>query len=103
MKGPKDAFVETVRTNTSLVRRHLRTPQLRLREITVGRRSITNVTVVWIGDITSEELVERMEQMLLFTLGLRELTPIARTQTLLTPMLLRLSFFSRLKLLQSFL
>ncbi|MBQ3486872.1 MAG: spore germination protein, partial [Clostridia bacterium] len=28
VKGPKDAFVETVRTNTSLVRRHLRTPGL---------------------------------------------------------------------------
>ena len=64
VKGPKDAFVETVRTNTSLVRRHLRTPQLRLREITVGRRSITNVTVVWIGDITSEILVERMDRRL---------------------------------------
>ena len=64
VKGPKDAFVETIRTNTSLVRRHLRTPQLRLREITVGRRSITNVTVVWIRDITSEELVERMDRRL---------------------------------------
>ena len=62
VKGPKDAFVETIRTNTSLVRRHLRTPELRLREITVGRRSITNVTLVWIRDITSETLVERMEQ-----------------------------------------
>ena len=29
-KGPKDAFVETVRTNTSLIRRHLRSPDLRL-------------------------------------------------------------------------
>lgn len=62
VKGPKDAFVETIRTNTSLIRRHLRTPQLRLREITVGRRSLTNVTLVWIRDITSEELVVRMEQ-----------------------------------------
>jgi spore germination protein KA len=30
VKGAKDAFTETVRTNTSLVRRHLRTPELRL-------------------------------------------------------------------------
>ena len=64
VKGPKDAFVETIRTNTSLVRRHLRTPQLRLREITVGRRSITNVTVAWIQNITSSHLVERMETRL---------------------------------------
>ena len=63
-KGPKDAFVETVRTNTSLIRRHLRTPDLRLLETTVGRRSLTNVTVVWIEGITNPELVDRMQQRL---------------------------------------
>ena len=63
-KGPKDAFVETVRTNTSLIRRHLRTPDLRLFETTVGRRSLTNVTVVWVDGITNPEFVERMQQRL---------------------------------------
>ena len=64
VKGPKDAFVETVRTNTSLVRRHLRTPDLRLYETTVGRRSLTNVTVVYIEGITNKTLVERMKRRL---------------------------------------
>jgi hypothetical protein len=63
-KGPKDAFVETVRTNTSLVRRHLRTPDLRLYETTVGRRSLTNVTIVWIDGITNPEYVSRMKKRL---------------------------------------
>ena len=64
VKGPKDAFVETIRSNTSLVRRHLRTPELRLYETRVGVRSITNVTVAWIQGITNEELVERMKRRL---------------------------------------
>ena len=64
VKGPKDAFVETVRINTSLVRRHLRTPDLRLYETKVGRRSLTNVSVVWIEGITSPELVARMKARL---------------------------------------
>lgn len=63
-KGPKDAFVETVRTNTSLVRRHLRSPDLRLYETKVGRRSLTNVTVAWIEGITNPELVQRMKKRL---------------------------------------
>lgn len=63
-KGPKDAFVETVRTNTSLIRRHLRTPALRLYETTVGRRSLTNVTVVWVDGITNPEFVESMKKRL---------------------------------------
>ncbi len=64
VKGPKDAFVETVRSNTSLIRRHLRTPELRLYETQVGRRSLTNVSVVWIEGITNPKLVERMKQRL---------------------------------------
>ncbi len=64
VKGPKDAFVETVRSNTSLVRRHLRTPDLRLYETKVGRRSLTNVTVAYIKGITNMELVEQMKRRL---------------------------------------
>lgn len=61
VKGPKDAFVETIRINTSLVRRHLRSPDLRIQSVTVGRRSLTNVAVVWLRGITNRELVRRMK------------------------------------------
>ena len=64
VKGPKDAFVETIRINTSLIRRHLRTPDLRFGNTTVGRRSLTNVSVVWIEGITDMELVNRMNDRL---------------------------------------
>lgn len=64
VKGPKDAFVETIRINSSLIRRHLRTPNLRLEAQIVGRRSLTNVAVVWIEGITNEALVERMNRRL---------------------------------------
>lgn len=64
VKGPKDAFVETIRSNTSLLRRHLRTPDLRIFETRVGRRSLTNVGVVWIEGITAPELVEKMKKRL---------------------------------------
>jgi len=64
VKGPKDAFVETIRINTSLVRRHLRTPELRISGSTVGKRSITNVSVLWIEGLTDPELVRRMESRL---------------------------------------
>ena len=63
-KGPKDAFVETVRTNTSLIRRHLRTPDLRIYEAQVGRRSLTNVSVVWIDGLTDPGLPEMLKQRL---------------------------------------
>lgn len=61
IKGAKDAFVETVRSNTSLIRRHLRSPDLRLYETKVGRRSLTNVSVVYLEGITNPQLVEKMK------------------------------------------
>jgi len=64
VKGPKDAFVETIRINTSLIRRHLRTPDLRITASTIGQRSLTNVAVVWIEGITNRKLVERMNERL---------------------------------------
>lgn len=63
-KGAKDGFVETIRTNTSLVRRHLRTSDLRLFETQVGTSSLTNVTVAWIDGITKPEYVARMKRRL---------------------------------------
>ena len=64
VKGPKDAFVENIRINTSLLRRHLRTPDLRIYGTTVGQRSLTNVAVVWIEGLTNPELVQRMKERL---------------------------------------
>ena len=64
VKGPKDAFVETVRINTSLVRRHLRAPELRIYQTTVGRRSLTNVALIYMEGLTNENLVKQMQQRL---------------------------------------
>lgn len=61
VKGAKDAFVETIRSNTSYIRRHLRSPMLRLYETQVGRRSLTNISIVWLEGITNPTLVDRMK------------------------------------------
>ena len=64
VKGAKDAFTETLRTNTSLVRRHLRTPGLRLTETLIGKRTLPKVTVCWIDRLTDPELPRRMQERL---------------------------------------
>ena len=64
VKGPKDAFVETMRINTGLVRRHLRSPELRMYGTQVGTKSLTNVSVIWLEGITDRELVEKMKSRL---------------------------------------
>ena len=61
LKGPRDAFVESIRTNTSILRRRVRTPQLRIREQLVGRQT---VDLVWVEDIARPETVAAVEKRL---------------------------------------
>ena len=63
-RGPKDAFTETARTNTGLLRRHLRTSRLRLWETSVGRESRTGVSLLWLEGLTDPETVRRMQHRL---------------------------------------
>lgn len=64
LKGSRDSFVESIRTNTSLVRRHLKAPELRVKEQIVGRQSLTTVDVLYIEGITDPALVEQVENRL---------------------------------------
>lgn len=61
VKGAKDALTETLRTNTALIRRHVRTPDLEIREYTVGRRSRTRLALLSIRGLTDPALVAAME------------------------------------------
>lgn len=64
LKGSRDAFVESLRTNTSIVRRHLKTPELRIREQVVGRQSVTSVDILYIEGLTNPHLVEQVAAQL---------------------------------------
>ena len=57
VKGARDSFVESVRTNTSLVRRRFRAPELKIRELQVGRQSVTPVDILYIEGLTDPTLV----------------------------------------------
>lgn len=64
LKGARDAFVESLRTNTSLVRRRLRSPDLKIKEQIVGRQSLTPVDILYIDGLTSPDLVKEAEARL---------------------------------------
>ena len=60
-KGARDSFVENLRANTAMVRRRVRVPELRMREYTVGRQSLTPVDVLWMEGIADPDTVERVK------------------------------------------
>lgn len=64
LKGGKDSFVESLRTNTSLVRRRLCTPQLKIIESKLGRRSETKLAIMFLDGIAAPETVEELVRRL---------------------------------------
>ena len=62
VKGARDSFVETVRTNTAMVRRRLRAPELRISEHVVGRQTLTPVDVLWLEGIADPGTVASVQE-----------------------------------------
>lgn len=59
-RGAKDGFVETLLTNTALIRRRIRHPQLTFEMKSIGTDSKTDVAIGYIGDIVDQGLLERV-------------------------------------------
>lgn len=62
IKGAKDSFVESLRTNTSLVRRRLRAPELKISEVIAGRQSVTPVDILYLDGIANPDLVAEVKR-----------------------------------------
>ncbi len=56
-KGPREGFIEEIKTNLSLIRRRIKSPDLTIKTFSVGRYSSTSVAVVHIDGICDEHIV----------------------------------------------
>ena len=59
LKGSRESFTEAMRINTSMLRRHLRAPVLRIEEQIVGRQSLTVVDVVYLPGMADPDVVRQ--------------------------------------------
>ena len=60
LTGGKDSFTETLRVNTALVRQRLATPELKLAESCLGRRSRTKVAILYLEGLAPEETLREL-------------------------------------------
>ncbi len=63
-RGSRDGFVETLIFNIALIRRRIRDPRLRVEAVKIGRRSVTDVALLYIEDIAFPEIVKRVRSRL---------------------------------------
>ncbi|ACX63886.1 spore germination protein [Paenibacillus sp. Y412MC10] len=64
VRGPRVGFTESIYTNISLLRRHIREPNLTIDPHTIGRRSNQSLVVVYIKGLTNPELIEEVNRRL---------------------------------------
>ena len=64
VRGSREGFVETLRTNTSLLRRRIKSPNLKIETLKLGRLTKTDVAIVYIRGIVNGKLVEEVKTRL---------------------------------------
>ena len=61
VQGPKDAFTEIGETNIVLIRRRIRDTKLKVKRTKVGKRSKTDVAILYMEDIVRREILQEVE------------------------------------------
>lgn len=61
VRGPREAFVESIRINTVLLRRRIQDPNLVIENFIIGKRTRTNVSLAYIKGIVKPSLIKEVK------------------------------------------
>lgn len=64
IRGPRESFIENMRTNTSLIRRKIKNPSLIFEAFTIGRKTHTPVSIAYLKNVCKPELVKEVKKRL---------------------------------------
>lgn len=64
VRGPKDSFNENNSTNLGLIRKRIKTNKLWFKELIVGRKTRTRITISYIEDIADKTRVSEIEKVI---------------------------------------
>lgn len=60
INGPKDAFTENIQINIGLIKRRIKSSTLKTENRTIGRKTLTNISVLYFEDIADKNLVNNV-------------------------------------------
>ncbi len=90
LRGAREGFVETLIVNTSMIRRHIRTPDLRVEHFSVGSTSKTDVVMMSVKGRCDEKKVQRLR----FRLNNLDVKSLAMKQESLTEALVNRGWYN---------
>lgn len=62
IRGPREGFTEVLKINTALIRRKIRDPKLKIKMHSVGRRTKTDIAIMYIEDIVDDKLLDEVKK-----------------------------------------
>ena len=62
--GPKDSFSENFNTNLGLIKKRIKSKDLKWKEYIIGRYSKTKIGLLYIDDICNKDIIKQIEQKL---------------------------------------
>lgn len=64
VRGPREGFVETLGVSTSLLRRKIKSPHLKMKSMKIGSYTNTDVVIAYIEGLADHTLIEEVENRL---------------------------------------
>lgn len=64
VRGPRESFIENLRTNTSLIRRRVRSTSLKMESLSIGTLTKTDIVIAYIQRIAPDEVVQEVRDRL---------------------------------------
>ncbi len=64
VRGPREGFTENLRTNTALIRRKIKSPQLRMEHMIIGQKTLTDICIIYLSGVANMKVVEDVKARL---------------------------------------
>lgn len=64
IRGPREGFIENLRTNTSLLRRKIKNPNLVFENMSLGKQTKTNIAIAYIDGIVNRAALDEVRRRL---------------------------------------
>ena len=64
VKGPREGFVEDIYTNIGLVRKRIKSETLKIKDLFIGKKSNTQISIFYLDDVVDHEVLKEVERRL---------------------------------------
>jgi spore germination protein KA len=64
VRGPREGFTENLRVNVALIRRKIKNGNLKVEQMTIGKKTQTVVSIIYLNQVVKPQLVEQLKKRL---------------------------------------